>query len=85
MAKAAERDTGTYARALARLYEDNLAPAVMPKETTHPHLYDRLVAAGVTPDFPRPAAAASTTWYGHILAGAMGLLAVVLVIRLINP
>jgi Zn-dependent protease with chaperone function len=82
MAKAAERDPGTYARALARLYEDNLMPAVTAKQTTHPHLYDRLVAAGVTPDFPRPAAAASTTWYGHILAGAMGLLAIGLVIRL---
>ena len=85
MAKAAERDPGTYARALARLYEDNLMPAVTAKQTTHPHLYDRLVAAGMAPDFPRPAAAASTTWYGHILAGAMGALAVVLVIRLINP
>jgi hypothetical protein len=30
-------------------------PAVMPtKRLPHPHLYDRMVVAGVTPDFPRP-------------------------------
>jgi hypothetical protein len=29
--------------------------AVMPrKRMPHPHLYDRLVIAGITPDFPRP-------------------------------
>ncbi len=49
-------DAGVYARALERLYERNLAPAVMPgKSGTHPHLYDRLLAAGVTPAYPRPA------------------------------
>jgi Zn-dependent protease with chaperone function len=55
-----EQDPGeakVYARALERLYERNLAPAVMPGKTgTHPHLYDRLLAAGVTPEYPRPAA-----------------------------
>jgi len=85
MAKAVERDPGTYARALARMYEDNLIPAVTAKQTTHPHLYDRLVTAGAVPDFPRPAAAATTTWYGHVLAGALGLLAVILVIHWTNP
>ena len=48
-------DDGTYARALAKLYESNLMPAVMrQKHLTHPHLYDRLLAAKVTPDYPRP-------------------------------
>ena len=85
MATATERDLGTYARALARIYEDNLLPAVTAKRGTHPHLYDRLLDAGVTPDFPRPAGANSTTWYGHLLAGVLGLLAVLLVIRSANP
>jgi len=85
MAKAAERDPGTYARALARIYEDNLIPAVTSGRGTHPHLYDRLVAAGVTADFPRPAAAKSTTWYGHMLAFLLALLAMALVIELTNP
>ena len=39
-----------------KLYEFNLMPAVMPqKQLAHPHLYDRLVAAGVQPQYPRPA------------------------------
>jgi Zn-dependent protease with chaperone function len=48
-------EEGTYARALERLYEINLVPAVMSgKRRTHPDLYDRLFAAGVTPSYPRP-------------------------------
>jgi Zn-dependent protease with chaperone function len=75
MAAANEGDAGTYARALSRLYEDNLLPAVTAKNrATHPHLYDRLEAAGVPPDFPRPAAAKTMAWHGHIFAGLLGLL-----------
>ena len=45
----------TYARALERLYEANQIPAVMrSNRLTHPHLYDRMLAAGVTPSYPRP-------------------------------
>ena len=48
-------EAGSYARALERIYELNLAPAVTAgRGRTHPHLYDRLVAAGVTPDYERP-------------------------------
>ena len=48
-------DDPVYGRALERLYRDNLVPAVQHGEGgTHPHLYDRMVAAGVEPDFPRP-------------------------------
>ena len=55
IAQAHETEAGTYARALERLYEVNLLPAVMrPKRLTHPHLYDRLVAAQQIPDYPRP-------------------------------
>lgn len=86
MAKANEGDAGTYARALAKLYADNLTPAVMAKSrATHPHLYDRLLAAGVTPDFPRPAAASSMAWHGHMFAVLVGLLFAFFVIRLTQP
>ncbi|MBV8280428.1 MAG: hypothetical protein JO170_34915 [Verrucomicrobia bacterium] len=48
-------DKSIYARALAKLYQANETPAVMPRKSMpHPHLYDRLRVAGITPDFPRP-------------------------------
>jgi Zn-dependent protease with chaperone function len=49
---------GTYARALERLYRTNHMPAVTTKSVgrIHPNLYDRMLAANVTPDFPRPEA-----------------------------
>jgi Zn-dependent protease with chaperone function len=85
MAKANEGDAGTYARALTRLYEDNLAPAVLAKKrSTHPDLHDRLLAAGVTPDFPRPAAASSMAWHGHIFSGLVGILFAIFVGRLME-
>jgi Zn-dependent protease with chaperone function len=45
-----------YARALERIHRMNHIPAVTKKRTlaTHPDLYDRLLAANVTPDYPRP-------------------------------
>ena len=55
MAQKAESAPGVYPAALAKLYEANLMPAVMTgKRKIHPHLYDRFLAAGLTPDFPRP-------------------------------
>ena len=46
---------GTYARALESIYRSDLIPAVLAgKPTVHPHLYDRLISAGLTPDYPRP-------------------------------
>lgn len=49
-------ETGAYASALARAYESNQMPAVMPRRSSgaHPDLYDRMLAAGVTPDFLKP-------------------------------
>ena len=86
MAKTNEGDAGTYARALTRLYEDNLSPAVNAKKmATHPHLYDRLLAAGVTPDFPRPAAPAAMAVTGSVFAGLVGMLFAWFVIRMMNP
>jgi Zn-dependent protease with chaperone function len=46
---------GEYARALECLYAANLMPAVTHAKGTHPHLYDRLIAAGAPPTWPRPA------------------------------
>ena len=78
-----EGETGSYARALARLYEDNLIPAVLPRRRrTHPDLYDRLLAAGVQPDFPRPAAAKSNAVHGVLLAVLLGVLVAFTFIRL---
>ena len=50
----AQRDDQTYARALEKLHIASLIPAVLHKHATHPSLYDRMIAAGVTPDYPRP-------------------------------
>ena len=83
MAKGSEGDTGTYASALTRLYEDNLLPAVLSKRTTHPDLYDRILDAGVTPDFARPEAAKAMAWNGTMFALLLGGLLVVLAVRTI--
>jgi Zn-dependent protease with chaperone function len=83
MAKGHEGDAGTYARALTRLYEDSLLPAVTPKRGTHPDLYDRLLAAGVTPDFARPKAAKGMAWNGTVFAMLLGGSLAALAIRTI--
>jgi Zn-dependent protease with chaperone function len=49
-------DAAVYARALERLYAANLTPAVLAVKRVHPHLYDRMTAAGSAPSYPRPAA-----------------------------
>jgi hypothetical protein len=78
-------DKSIYARALAKLYRANELPAVMSrKRLVHPHLYDRLRAAGITPDFPRPDPPAR--WGSMVaslivvmnMAGFLGILYVVL-------
>lgn len=57
MATGPEGDSPVYARALEKLHEANQLPAVMPgNRMVHPHLYDRMLAAGLTPEYPRPAA-----------------------------
>jgi hypothetical protein len=65
-----------------RLYEDGLLPAVTAKNrTTHPHLYDRMLAAGVTPDIPRPVAASFMVWNGVIFSSLAGMMFAAFVIR----
>ncbi len=75
MATANQPEPGTYARALARLYEANQIPAVMSgSRRTHPHLYDRLIAAGVTPDYPRPKPPARLGWTTGLVMIIAGIL-----------
>jgi Zn-dependent protease with chaperone function len=59
-----EEASPAFARALERLYRRNLMPAALaPKATrTHPDLYDRMLAAGIQPDYPRPAPPAEMHW-----------------------
>lgn len=62
---------GVYARALEKIYEFNHLPAVTGKNTSHPDLYDRMMAAGVTPDFPRPLPPRRFTWLGWLMLIAL--------------
>ncbi len=57
-------ESPAYARALERIHQRNLVPAVFAKKAarTHPDLYDRMLAAGVTPSYPRPAPPAEHHW-----------------------
>jgi hypothetical protein len=55
IARTQEESPGDYARALEKIYEANLVPVVLSRHSTHPDLYDRLVAAGVEPSYKRPA------------------------------
>lgn len=67
-----------YARALERLYEINQMPAVMPgNNQVHPHLYDRMLAAGITPAYGRPKAPVKLT-------EGLVLLLVLLVVTVMN-
>lgn len=45
----------TYARALEATYRLGGVPAVLSQRSVHPSLFDRMQAAGVEPDWPRPA------------------------------
>ncbi len=76
-ATAAKLPEGVYASALLKLYRANLMPAVVPsKRFAHPHLYDRMIAAGVTPDFERPKPPQRACWTAIVLyIGALALLA----------
>ncbi|TNE43574.1 MAG: hypothetical protein EP343_32680 [Deltaproteobacteria bacterium] len=49
-----EGEEGVYARALEKIYQYNLMPAVTGRKSVHPDLYDRMTHAGVEPSFPKP-------------------------------
>jgi Zn-dependent protease with chaperone function len=82
IAKANENDTGVYARALTRMYMHNLIPAVH-AELTHPSLYDRVLAAGITPDYPRPKCARNMAWHGTLFLCTVGALFGCVLVRLL--
>lgn len=62
MSTTSDDEGPVYARALEKLYETNQIPAVMNKRLLHPHLYDRMTAAGLTPAYLRPAPPEQWHW-----------------------
>lgn len=78
-------DPVSYARALEKLYRANLMPATTNgRWKSHPDLYDRLIAAGVEPPYPRPKAPSRTlalTAVVPVLSLAVALLAPMLSAR----
>lgn len=75
-AAGAGEDPATYARTLERIHELNFMPVViaMPGQT-HPDLYDRMLAAGVQPAYPRPA---PPKWMAARVARVMGFITMLL-------
>lgn len=64
---------GSYAQALLKLHEFNLTPATLEKKaSTHPDLYERMIAAGVDPGFPRPLPAARLGRSGYLFSIVVG-------------
>ena len=81
-ATATQLNDGVYARALETLYRENQLPAVNVNDRqTHPHLYDRMLAAGITPDYPRPARPARMTTTGMVYCAILGMLLAVILMR----
>lgn len=71
-------DATTYMRALEKLHEHNLVPAVQRgKRHTHPDLWDRMQAAGVEPGWARPAPPADSL---GVMAALVLLLTVLLTV-----
>jgi Zn-dependent protease with chaperone function len=64
-----ELDSGVYAAALERMYTASNVPAVLGSRGTHGHLYDRMLAAGITPTYPRPAPPSRPRQYTPLAAG----------------
>ena len=78
-AHAHREDPAVYARALEALYRFNRAPAVLGRGP-HPDLYDRMVSAGVEPDWPRPEP--PSRWWPRLRVGAAIVALAVVVVGL---
>lgn len=65
-----------FARALERIHRVNLIPASFKSQTmlSHPHLYDRLLAAKVVPEYARPKPPPSGGWTTACFAAAFAVL-----------
>jgi Zn-dependent protease with chaperone function len=63
-------DSSAYARGLEAIYRLNRMPVVQRKSglNTHPDLYDRMIAASVVPDYPRPGSPRGLAWSSTVLA-----------------
>lgn len=58
---------GVYASALEKIYRENQLPAVnASRRRPHPDLYDRMLEAGVKPDYPRPDRPKNVTLVGWL-------------------
>lgn len=68
-----ESDKGVYAAALEQIYCASNVPAVLPYRRAHANLYDRMIEAGVTPTYLRPAPPAVRRAY-VVLALCLALL-----------
>ena len=79
LARQEQTGDGIYARTLEKLYQSNQMPAVMPRgRRTHPHLYDRMLAAGLTPDYPRPTPPGRITLPGWVIIAGIVVMALAL-------
>lgn len=77
-----QANEGVYARALEKIYRENQVPVVnVSNRETHPHLYDRMLAAGITPDYPRPAKPKRLTLAGWVYAVSFGAFLAILFVR----
>ncbi|MEM9877090.1 MAG: M48 family metalloprotease, partial [Myxococcota bacterium] len=81
----AHHHEATYARALATIHRVSGLPAVTATATTHPHLYDRLEAAGVAPSYPRPAPPSRARKLGSVAAVYVAALVVAIGLPLAIP
>lgn len=72
----AEPDSAVYARGLERIYRLNRWPVVQRKSSFNPYpdLYDRMLAAGVAPDYPKPPPPRARAWSSNgLLVVVVGL------------
>jgi hypothetical protein len=71
LASTTTTNEGVYASALEKMHRENQIPAVnASRRLPHPDLYDRMIGAGVKPDYPRPDKPKHITLIGwlHIFA-----------------
>jgi Zn-dependent protease with chaperone function len=66
LASTSTTNDGVYAGALEKIYRENQLPAVNSRRRQHPDLYDRMLGAGVQPDYPRPERPKSITLIGWL-------------------
>jgi Zn-dependent protease with chaperone function len=67
LASTTTTNEGAYAGALEKIYRENQLPAVnASRRRPHPDLYDRMLAAGVKPNYPRPDKPKTMTWAGRL-------------------